>query len=414
MGGADTIKESLASNVPTLRFPAFGEEWDPQKGGDVFKNSRTKGEAGLPIYSVTLDRGMVRRDSLERQMGADAADDSNLRVQKDELAYNMMRMWQGAVGKAPEECMVSPAYVVLSPRNETSSDFFDQWFKSAKALYKLWAYSHGLTSDRLRLYFKDFAQIPIIVPSPPEQKKIAAFLGAVDEKLTALQRKRDLLRDYKRGAMQQLFSQKIRFKKAGGADFPDWVEKRLGSIGDTVNGLVGKSGEDFGTGKQYITYKQVFDKSFIDPLGCGRVQIGQGENQNALVRGDILFTTSSETPNEVGFASVLLENIDELYLNSFCFALRPKQNDDLVPEFSRYLFRSHNYRRIVFPLAQGSTRYNLAKSSFKKLSLDIPHPEEQQKIAAFLSAIDAKSDAVAAQIVQVGAFKKGLLQQMFV
>jgi type I restriction enzyme S subunit len=212
-------------NLPQRRFPQFDGEWEQKKAGQVFTSRRERGEPGLPIYSVTLDRGLVRRDSLERQFGGDAADEANLRAMPDDLVYNMMRMWQGAVGRAVEVCMVSPAYVVLKPTDETSSAFFYVWFKSHRMLHKLWAYSHGLTSDRLRLYFDDFAQIPLRLPTLPEQKKIAAFLGSVNEKLNGLQRKRELLTDYKRGVMQQIFSQQLRFKRDDGSDFPEWEEK---------------------------------------------------------------------------------------------------------------------------------------------------------------------------------------------
>ena len=109
----------------------------------------------------------------------------------------------------------------------------------------------------------------------------------------------------------------------------------------------------------------------------------------------------------------MLESDQEPFLNSFCFGLRPNNLGELIPEFSRYLFRSPQYRKLVFPLAQGSTRYNLSKTSFKKLILSIPHPDEQQKIAAALSAIDAKIDAVASQLDRLEDFRTGLLQQMF-
>lgn len=142
-------------HVPKLRFPEFQGDWKPSHAGDAFRNSRAKGEAGLPIYSVTIDRGLVPRDTLDRQLAADAEDGVNLRAQKGDLVYNMMRMWQGAVGLAEQECMVSPAYVVLAPKKGTSSEFFNFWFKSARMLHLLWAYSHGLTNDRLRLYFDD-------------------------------------------------------------------------------------------------------------------------------------------------------------------------------------------------------------------------------------------------------------------
>lgn len=107
----------MISAAPKLRFPEFKDPWKPGHAGDAFNNSRAKGEAGLPIYSVTMDRGLVRRDSLDRHMAADAADGQNLRAQRGDIVYNMMRMWQGAVGLAQEESMVSPAYVVLSPKD---------------------------------------------------------------------------------------------------------------------------------------------------------------------------------------------------------------------------------------------------------------------------------------------------------
>ena len=189
--------------VPKLRFPEFKEPWKPGHAGDAFENSRAKGAAGLPIYSVTMDRGLVRRDSLDRQMAADAADGQNLRAQRGDVVYNMMRMWQGAVGLAHEECMVSPAYVVLSPKKHTSSEFFDQWFKAKRTLYLLGAYSYGITSDRLRLYADDFVRIPLHMPSRPEQQKIAAFLRSVDSKFAALAAKQVAIRRFKIGLMQR-------------------------------------------------------------------------------------------------------------------------------------------------------------------------------------------------------------------
>ncbi|MGW8191598.1 hypothetical protein [Sphingomonas hankookensis] len=137
--------------TPSLRFPEFKDAWQPKHGDDAFKSRRQRAVEGLPLYSVTMDQGMVRRDSLEREFASNAPDEANLRVFKDDHVYNMMRMWQGAVGRAPEDCMVSPAYVVLQPKPDTVPAFFDHWFKRKRSVYLLWAYSYGLTNDRLRV-----------------------------------------------------------------------------------------------------------------------------------------------------------------------------------------------------------------------------------------------------------------------
>jgi len=127
-----------------------------------------------------------------------------------------------------------------------------------------------------------------------------------------------------------------------------------------------------------------------------------------------LFTTSSETPNEVGFASVIIEEPTEpTYLNSFCFILRPFDLKEINPSFSRYLFHSPIYRKLVDAIAQGAIRYNLSKGAFLDLKLPVPKPNEQQKIASCLSSLD---EVIAAQSQKLELFKehkKGLMQNLF-
>jgi len=214
--------------------------------------------------------------------------------------------------------------------------------------------------------------------------------------------------------MQQLFSGKLRFKDETGKAFPKWEEKRLGDVGNTFNGLVGKTKENFGEGKPYIQYMQIFASSKIDILKCGLVQVGMNENQQRVQYGDVFFTTSSETPNEIGTCSVLLDSIEEMYLNSFCFGYRPNSLNELSPEFAQYLFRNEVFRKNIIKLAQGSTRYNMSKVELMKLIISLPTFKEQQKIASYLSGLDTKLERVSSQITEAQTFKKGLLQQLFV
>ncbi len=193
--------------LPKLRFLEFreAEAWEERKAGALFANRAEDGEEGLPIYSVTMNDGMVKRSSLERRVDDIAESGGNKKVRKGDIAYNMMRMWQGAFGVAPEDCMVSPAYVVLLPESEACPDFFGYLFKLPKYLQLLTSHSQGLTLDRLRLYYKDFARIPVLIPSPPEQQEIADCLASLDDLITAQTQKLAALKTHKKGLMQQLF-----------------------------------------------------------------------------------------------------------------------------------------------------------------------------------------------------------------
>ena len=195
--------------TPDLRFPAFRAtpEWQEAKAGEYFGNHIEGGAEGLPIYSVTTHDGLVRRSLMERSVDDIEDPERNRRVRKEDVVYNMMRMWQGAFGIAPEEGMVSPAYVVLQPRGGAESRFFGYLFKLPDSLRLLTSYSQGANKDRLRLYYKDFASIPFRAPKLDEQRRIANCLLTLDELISLEERKLNALRLQKKGLMQRLFPQ---------------------------------------------------------------------------------------------------------------------------------------------------------------------------------------------------------------
>ena len=174
----------------------------------------------------------------------------------------------------------------------------------------------------------------------------------------------------------------------------DYARTTLGKIGNTYNGLTGKSAEDFGQGSPYITYKSIFDNSRVDISRVEYVQISDIEQhnkkQNKVARGDIFFTTSSETPEEVGMTSVLLDNIEDCYLNSFCFGYRVYSQEQYLPEYLRFYLRSSIIRKKLFVLAQGSTRFNLSKNEVMRISINMPKALEQRKIARFLTLLEER------------------------
>ncbi len=192
---------------PRLRFPEFrnAAEWEQKLGGALFDNRKEGGEEGLPIYSVTVNDGMIPRASFDRDFYDIEDPAKNKKACKGDIAYNMMRMWQGAQGVAVEDCIVSPAYVVLSPVDGVCSSFFAYLFKLTQSLELLTAYSRGLTQDRLRLYFEDFARMPLCVPRHAEQQRIANFLSSLDAQIAAESDQLAALKTHKQGLMQQLF-----------------------------------------------------------------------------------------------------------------------------------------------------------------------------------------------------------------
>ncbi len=209
--------------------------------------------------------------------------------------------------------------------------------------------------------------------------------------------------------------------------FPEFIKTKgweiilIGNIGETYGGLTGKNKTDFGYGEKYVTYKQVYNNSSVNIAHCDFVCINSSEKQNLVKFGDILFTQSSETPEEVGISSVMLNETNEaIYLNSFCFGLRPFDLKKISPHFSKYLFRSQIFRDRIIPLAQGITRFNISPTKFKTIKIPIPtstyndeENTEQQKIADCLSSLDDLIEATAQKVETLKEHKKGLMQRLF-
>ena len=393
---------------PSVRFPEFDEVWSHTKAGEVFSNSRERGEEKLPIYSVTLNRGMVPRSDLTRKMQGDASFDKNLKVLKGNVAYNMMRMWQGAVGVAPKDCMVSPAYVVLNPNNDNVSEFFVQWFSLDRMLNLLTVYSRGLTSDRLRLYYEDFAQITIRVPSAKEQTKIAEFLGAVDEKIHLLEARNEQLALCKKAMMQKFFAQAIRFKREDGGDFPDWKERKFNEVL--------KEHKLKSTGKEKVhsvsVHKGVIDQ--IKHLGRS-FAAANTDHYNRVLPGDVIYTKSPTGDFPYGIIKQSKLEIDAIVSPLYgVFTPETKALGKILNDYFLSVQNTNNYLRPIIQKGAKNT-INITNTTFLSRSLTLPvSQKEQQKIADFLSAIDDKIDAVGHQVAQMRCFKKGLLQQMFV
>ncbi|MDD3035955.1 MAG: restriction endonuclease subunit S [Candidatus Saccharimonadaceae bacterium] len=170
---------------------------------------------------------------------------------------------------------------------------------------------------------------------------------------------------------------------------PNGVEfKELGELGEFYGGLSGKSKDDFSNGNaKFVTYMNIFSNIAVNTDINTLVKVGNEENQNKIEYGDVLFTGSSETPDECGMSSVLTKKIDEsLYLNSFCFGFRFHNTNLLLPEFSKYLFRDEQMRKQIAKTASGVTRFNISKKRFAKMIIPLPPLAIQEEIVKILNS----------------------------
>ncbi|MBF0430112.1 MAG: restriction endonuclease subunit S [Fibrobacteria bacterium] len=264
-------------------------------------------------------------------------------------------------------------------------------------------FSNGGTVAHMRV--PDCGKIKISNPTLPEQKKIASFLSAVDKKIEQLTRKKQLLEQYKKGVMQKLFSQEIRFKDENGNDYPDWFKVSFLSLGEIIGGGTPDStvkkfwngNINWFTPTEIKSKHAISSKRKISKLGL------QNSSATLLPSGTILFT-SRATIADISFAT------QECTTNQGFQSLIVNNKNDSHFIYHMILFNKKEFLR----KSQGSTFLEISKTEIKKIKLFIPSKLEQEKIGIFLDHIDDKIESVRNQKQQTQSFKKGLLQQMFV
>ena len=400
--------------VPKLRFPGFTEDWEQRKANYIFNSVTDKGYPELPVLSASQELGMVYRD----QNGIDIQHDK-----KNETSYKRvlpgqfvihLRSFQGGFAYSEVEGITSPAYTVMSFKNSSEQYglFWKHVFKSETFIKRLETITYGIRDGR-SISFSDFKSLILQYPSFSEQKLIGGSIEIIESGITLHQRKLDNLKLKKKALLQKLFPKNgERYPELRFPGFTDaWEQRKLGSIGSTYTGLSGKTKEDFGHGEaQYITYLNVFQNTVSDITMTDKVEIDT--TQNEVKYGDVLFTTSSETPEEVGMSSVWLGHMPNIYLNSFCFGFRPNQKID--PYFLGYSLRAPYMRDKIKILAQGISRYNISKNKVMELEISLPNNEEQRLLGNFLRNIDLSITLHQRKLEHLKLQKKALLQQMFV
>lgn len=268
--------------------------------------------------------------------------------------------------------------------------------------------SRGTSNSQKRITPSDFLNFSFALPPLAEQHRIADALSGVDDMVGTLDEAIAKKRQIKEGLMQQLLTGEAVIPGFSGK----WQKKRVGDIGFTYSGLTGKTKNDFGHGEaQYITFLNVLNNPVLKTDVFEKVDVCSDERQNAAKKGDLFFNTSSETPEEVGICALLNSDIDNLYLNSFCFGFR-LTDPDVDGLYLSYFWRSKQGREIMSALAQGATRYNLSKEYFNKAIITLPPIELQRYIANTITAADKEIAELEQKRDKYLLIKQGMMQEL--
>jgi len=380
-----------------------------QRLGDFMTSRRKKGEVGLPTLSVTLDRGLVRRDSLDRKTDTNLEPGQHLRVLPGDIAYNMMRMWQGASGLAETEAIVSPAYVVLAPKPNLDPRYAAYLFKTARMIHSFWAYSYGLTNDLLRLYPNDALKVPVAIPPLPEQQKIADILSTWDRAIEATESLLATARTQKRALMQSLLTGKRRFPEFEGQA---WKEVRLGDVARVMVSNVDKKTKDGERPVRLCNYTDVYKRDTINP----RQSFMEATATAAQIKrfglkvGDVIITKDSETADDIAMPTYVAETADDLVCGYHLAIVRPGQETD--GRFLKFFFELPHTRYYFGTRANGAIRFGLTIDGIEGAKLQLPPIDEQRRIAGVIADTEAEISRLVSDIEKLRVEKKALMQQL--
>ena len=296
----------------------------------------------------------------------------------------------GAASALPfENIAIGRTINILRPKDkEIYSQFYASYYINEKLKKEIARLAKGVSISNV--YNSDLKKLKIILPNLEEQKKVASFISAVDEKIQQLAKKKELLEEYKKGVMQKIFSQELRFKDSNGNNYPDWEEIKLGEV------------LDYEQPGKYIVKSTKYDNSYKTPvLTAGKTFLlgYTDEIENIFLKTPVIIFDDFTMANKF---------VD------FPFKVKSSAMKILKPsdENVNMVFIYKIMQMIIYPKGDEHKRFWI--SEYSKIKISYPSNKEQKKIANFLSSLDSKIDLVSTQIENTKAFKKGLLQQMFV
>lgn len=406
------------------------EEWDVQRLKNILieRKENNKPQKTDNILSLMKDRGVIPYSEK-----GDIGNKSKTDLTQYKLAYpgdivlNSMNVIIGSVGLSKYFGAVSPVYYMLRPR--LSKDFVEYYnfiFQTEVFQKSLIGYGNGIMEHRMRIPMNNLNNVSLPVPPSYEQKKIAAFLDGkvahINNIIEDTKKSIENLKAYKQSLITETITKgldpNVEMKDSGieyiGKIPKNWSLNKLGYLGNLQNGI-SKAGDFFGSGYPFVSYGDVYKNSQLPSNVSGLIESNSAERERYSVEyGDVFFTRTSETIEEVGFVSTCLKTIDNAVFAGFLIRFRPN-NDQLEPSFSKYYFRSNLHRKYFVKEMNIVTRASLSQSLLKKLPVLLPSKEEQLEIAQFLFEKTTHITSIIEQkeqlITELESYKKSLIYE---
>ena len=383
--------------------------WKPVKFGDVVVEPK---EICKDIVAEGIEHvvGLEHVDTgdlhLRKSATIEESTTFSKKFRKGDVLFGRRRAYLKKAAQADFDGICSGDITVFRVKKELSSALLPFIVNNDKFFDYAVKHSAGGLSPRVK--FKDLANYEFLLPPKAEQARLAELLWAMDN---LIEKEKINKSNYEQFAKRYLFDS-ISGKLSN--NFSKWKEYVFGELGESYGGLTGKTKDDFGQGSPFVNYMNVFKNSKVNSDQVDYVSIEKGESQNELKYGDILITGSSETPHELGMSAVVLDDLKGFYLNSFCFGFRLNNFDVLLPEYARFLMRGEGIRKFMFKHAQGSTRFNLSKTTVKsKLKVILPKLNEQKQIADNLEFMENNLLSFENKILASQSLQKSLINQIF-
>lgn len=386
-------------NIPSLRFPEFEGDWEANKLGEVFSifngyafssaSSSDKGVLWVKIADVGIQE--MKYQNLSYLPFSFKDKNKKFILKKGDFVVALTRpILNGKLKIAQINDFFDGALLNQRVGKIMSNNYHPFIFSLLQREDLIKSIENNIAgSDPPNLSPNEINSIDLSIPSFKEQTKIASFLTVVDDKLQALKQKKTLLEQYKKGVMQKIFSQELRFKDDNGNDYPDWEDKKLGDCLDYIQPT------------KYLVSSTEYDNTYSTPvLTAGKTFIlGYTNETNGIFENNlpvIIFDDFTTATQFVDFPFKAKSSAMKILI----------ANEGINIKFIYEAMEVMNYE------VGGHERHWISK--FAPLDISIPNHEEQTKIANFLSAIDDKINHCQSQIEKMEVWKKGLLQQMFV